>query len=45
MEAEGEGEKQGEKLMKEIKWIENCFVEQLVEDNKSHCCKCTKAEQ
>lgn len=44
-EIKGEGEKQGEGLMKEIKWIENYFAEQLVADNKSWCCKHTKAEQ
>lgn len=31
--------------MKEMKWIENYFEEQLAADNESWCCKHTKAEQ
>lgn len=31
--------------MKEMKWIENYFEEPLAADNKSWCCKHTKAEQ
>lgn len=43
-EIKGEGEKQGEEVMKEIKWFENYFGE-LVADDKSWYCKHTKAEQ
>lgn len=31
--------------MKEMKWIENCFEEQLTADNKSWSFKYTKAKQ
>lgn len=31
--------------MNEMKWIEHYFEEQQAADNKSWCCKHTKAEQ
>lgn len=31
--------------MKEMKWIENYFEDQLAADNKSWCSKHTKTEQ